>query len=205
MKERKGLRPRLLGKRGLGRAGFSGLADPGFVLSPSGDILEANRAGLAFLSALPSLGAQGSVGREELSHLFRRAAASSLEPSPFQVAGSEGSSYFEARFGPADQIGRKSVILTDVSIWKRALAEKDLLIQAIRSETEKPVTVCARCGAIKDKEGRWSPPGALAASALAPERLSHGLCPSCLNEELGHAGVELPQGPDHLVPPKLLF
>lgn len=175
--------------RRLRSAAFTRLADPGYLIGPRGDILEANPAGRDFLEALPPRGCQGSVGRQELSELFRRAATAKLEPSPFRVEGPGGSHYFEARFGPADPEGRKAASLSDVSIWKKALAEKDLLIRAIRSEAERPVAVCARCGAVKDGEGQWSRPGALAQAGIPQDRLSHGLCQVCLAEELGHAGL----------------
>lgn len=175
--------------RRLRSAAFTRLADPGYLISPRGDILEANPAGRDFLEALPPRGCQGSVGRQELLELFRRAATGRLEPSPFRVDGPGTSHYFEARFGQADPEGRKSVLLSDVSIWKKALAEKDLLIRVIRSEADKPVAVCARCGAVKDGEGQWSRPGALAQAGIPQNRLTHGLCQICLAEELGHAGL----------------
>jgi hypothetical protein len=175
--------------RRLRSVGFSGLVDPGFVISASGQILEANPAGQAFLARLPSFGTQDSMGRAELAVLFRRAAAGNLEPAPLAVDGPEGRSYFEARCGQADGKGRKALILADVSVWKRALAEKELLIRLFKTEGEKSIGVCARCGSIKDEEGHWDLPDAPASKGLSNHRFSHGLCPVCLAEELGHAGM----------------
>jgi hypothetical protein len=175
--------------RALKADGFECLPEPVYLIEKTGIIVEANSAGLRLLSDLPSEGDLRSVGRRELSGLFARAASRELGAAPFRIETHEGVRHYEARFAPSSICGLKAVFLSDVTVWKRALLEKEALLQAARSERERPITVCARCGAIKNAAGAWGPAGALLAANLPLDRLSHGLCTACLAEELVRAGL----------------
>jgi len=176
-------------RRSLLALGMDRLPEPVYLINRTGRLVESNAAGNELLGLLPAEGNHGAIGKRELEELFARAAGRELGAAPLRVETMEGSRHYEARFAPADPAGYKTIVFSDVTIWKRALAEKDALLHAIRSEQERPVSVCASCGSIKDSEGDWGPAGGVARSGLAPERLSHGLCPSCLAEQLGHAGL----------------
>lgn len=176
-------------RRGLGAAAFESLPDPTFLIDSHGRLSTANRAGRALLGALLPEGSKGSLGKRELADLFTRAAQSSLCPAPLRLETREGERYYELRAFPLGAIprgisGRRgctALSLADISVWKRAIAEKERELFALRSAAEKPVVVCARCGALKGSDGKWGEPGALSGLGIAPERLSHGLCPGCLS------------------------
>lgn len=176
-------------RRSLLALGMDRLPEPVYLIGRAGKLVESNAAGAQLLGILPEEGSHGAMGRRELEELFVRAAVRELGAAPLRVETAEGSRHYEARFAPADASGYKTIVFSDVTIWKRALAEKDALLHAIRSEQERPISVCASCGSVRDNDGEWGPAGGVARSGLAPERLSHGLCPSCLAEQLGHAGL----------------
>ena len=171
-------------------SGFDSLPEPLFLIDGEGRLLEANEAATLLLAALPAEGSGGALGRSELAELFRRAAARSLEPSPLRVDSPEGERHYEARFSPAGPNGLKAVLLADITVWKRLLAEKESLLSRGRAENGRLVPVCARCGARRDESGAWSGPGAVDRESLAPERLTHGLCPACLAKDLARAGMQ---------------
>lgn len=176
-------------RRSLLAKGMDTIPEPVYLIGRMGDLVESNAAGGRLLGLLPASGSHGALGKRELEELFARAAHSELGVAPLRVETSEGPRHYEAHFAQADLHGRKTVVFSDITIWKRALAEKDALLYAIRSEREKPIAVCASCGAIKGDDDAWGSAGGLAKANLPPDRLSHGLCPVCLAEELGHAGL----------------
>jgi hypothetical protein len=187
----------LKGSTALGKAkrrvllaeGLEGLPEPVYLIGHRGALVGSNRAGARLMEALPQEGQHGSVGRRELSELFARAAERELGPAPLRVETLDGPRYFEIRFAPSSGGALKTAVLSDITVWKRALAEKEDLLRAIRNDQERPIAVCARCGAIKSSTGEWGSAGGLATSGIPKERLSHGLCPACLAEDLGHAGL----------------
>jgi hypothetical protein len=164
--------------------GFECVPEPVFLIDKSGRIIEVNRSGRDLLGMLLPEGGRNSLGRKELAELFARAAGCSLSPAPLSLETSEGLRNYELRFSFLGTRGIKTAIFADITVWKRILAEKDTLLAALRAEAEKPLVVCARCGAVKDQDGAWGEAGALSHLGLAPERLSHGLCPRCLAQEL---------------------
>ena len=168
-------------------SGFDSLPEPLFLIDGEGRLLEANEAAARLLAALPAEGSDGALGRAELAELFRRAAVHSLAPSPLRVDSPEGARHYEARFSPAGPGGLKAVLLADITVWKRLLAEKESLLARGRAERGRLVPVCARCGALRDESGAWSGPGALERAGLEPERLTHGLCPACLAKDVARA------------------
>ncbi|MBL8965383.1 MAG: hypothetical protein JNG85_00160 [Spirochaetaceae bacterium] len=187
------LQPSTQGQPGPGRrarraSGFDCLPDPLFIIDAHGDVTEMNRAARAFLASLPLEGLGGAVGRRELAELFSRAATRELGPAPLRVEGPEGVRHYEARFSEAGP-GSKTALLCDITVYKEALAEKEALLRAVRADCERPIPVCARCGALRDEAGGWSAPGALSAVRPPLDRLSHGLCPACLAEELERSGL----------------
>lgn len=178
-----------LARRTLRSVSFENIPDPVFLIDRGGAIVDANTEGRELLSALPVEGSHGAIGRRELSELFERAATRSFAPAPLRVDNQEGGRHFEARFGGALKGGLKTVIFADVTTWKRALTEKEAILHAVRAELERPIAVCARCGAIKSPGGEWGPPGGVETASIARSRLSHGLCPDCLAQELGKLGL----------------
>lgn len=179
----------LPGRRARRAAGFECLPEPVFLIDRRGRLCEANRAGRELLGVLLPEGSADSLGRRELADLFVRAAGCSLSPAPVSVETREGLRHYEIRFSFLGNRGMKTAILKDVTVWKRILAEKNALLATIRLEAERPLVVCARCGAVKGADGSWGAEGALSRLGLAPERLSHGLCPACLARELARDGL----------------
>jgi hypothetical protein len=135
------------------------------------------------------MGSHGTLGRRELDDLFHRAANHELAPAPLCVDTANGPRHYEARFAPSRSQRGRAVIFADITVWKRALAEKEAMLHAVREDMEKPIAVCAACGAIKSTLGEWGPAGGLAVSTIPRDRISHGLCPACLAEQLGHLGL----------------
>jgi hypothetical protein len=178
------------GGRTMRALGFDRLPEPVFLIGAGGRIAAANRRAEELLEELPEAGSQGALGRQELKELFDRAARRDLEPTALRVEASEGPRYYEVRFERPCVDGMKTVTFSDVTVWKRALAEKEALLEAVRAEAEMPVTVCARCGSLKSRSGRWLLPDAGALAAIPRERLSHGLCPSCFVKELAQLGLD---------------
>jgi hypothetical protein len=177
-----------IGRRTLRAKGFDNLPEPVFLIAADGRVIESNAKGKSLLAGLPLEGSHGSIGRRELGELFARAAKRQFSPAPIRVDTLEGARHYEARFAPSGDKGIKTVIFADVTIWKRALIEKDALLCAVRAEREKPVPVCARCGAIRKENGEWDSQSASASRSISRDRLSHGLCPRCLERELGRIG-----------------
>ena len=182
------------GRRARRAEGFECLPEPVFLIDRRGRLCEANRAGRDLLGILLPEGGADSLGRRELAELFIRAADCSLSPAPVSVETSEGLRHYEIRFSFLGNRGMKTAILKDVTVWKRVLAEKNALLASFRAEAEKPLVVCARCGAVKGADGSWGEAGALSRLGLAPERLSHGLCPACLARELARDGLGAANG-----------
>lgn len=178
-------------RRRLLVAGFEGFPNPVFFVGHDGAIVEANANGRRLLALIPLEGERGSVGRRELVDLFARAFAHDLGTAQLRFETAEGILYYEARFGDSTVYGIKTIVLSDVTVWKEALAEKETLLHAIRAEKDRPIAVCARCEAIRDSRGEWGPAGGLSVNPQPRDRLSHGLCPACLAEELGHIGLDL--------------
>lgn len=174
----------LPGRRSRRAEGFECVPEPVFLIDKRGHLIEANRSGRDLLGILLPEGGCGSLGRKELAELFVRAAGCSLNPAPLGVETREGLRHYELRFSFLGTRGIKTVVFADITVWKRILAEKDSLLAALRAEADRPLVVCARCGAVKDQRGAWGEAGALSRLGLAPERLSHGLCPHCLAQEL---------------------
>jgi hypothetical protein len=169
--------------------GFECLPEPVFLIDGRGRLCEANRAGRELLGSLLPEGSAEGLGRKELAELFVRAAGCSLSPAPVSVETREGLRHYEIRFSFLGKRGMKTAILKDITVWKRILAEKNALLTNMRMEAERPLVVCARCGAVKGADGGWGAAGALSRLGLAPERLSHGLCPACLARELARDGL----------------
>jgi hypothetical protein len=178
------------GRRARRAEGFECLPEPVFLIERHGRLCEANRAGRELLGSLLPEGSADSLGRKELAELFVRAAGCSLSPAPVSVETRDGLRHYEIRFSFLGNRGMKTAILKDITVWKRILAEKNTLLANIRTEAERPLVVCARCGAMKGADGSWGAAGALSRLGPAPERLSHGLCPACLARELARDGLE---------------
>lgn len=182
-----GLLARGAGETRLKSRAFDALPDPCFVVDPQGRLLDANEPGKRLFDELPEEGAKGALGKAELRAIFGRAVGRRLGPSALRVDGSAEPRFYEARIAD-DREGHAVLLLSDVSIWKRALAEKEALISAIASEREKPVPVCASCGALKKPDGSWGLPGGADAVGVKPERRSHGLCHRCLEAAMEKTG-----------------
>ncbi len=178
-----------LGRKSLRASGFDRLPDPAFLINAKGALMDVNAEGAHLMANLPAEGNHGSVGRRELVELFSRAAVRDVAPAPLCIDTLEGAHHYEARFAPKGKDGMKAIVFSDVTIWKRALSEKDAILHAIRTGNERPISVCARCGAIKSPSGDWTAIGDGASSAVPRERMSHGLCPDCLTRELGQLGM----------------
>jgi hypothetical protein len=182
------------GRRARRAEGFECLPEPVFLIDRRGRLCEANKAGRELLGALLPEGGADSLGRRELAELFVRAADCSLSPAPVSVETREGLRHYEIRFSFLGNRGMKTAILKDVTVWKRILAEKNALLANIKMQAERPLVVCARCGAVKGADGSWGDAGALSRLGLAPERLSHGLCPACLAQDLARSGLGAASG-----------
>lgn len=169
--------------------GFDLLPEPVFLIGARGEILDANREGQALLERLPASGANGALGREELCELFLSSIPKEPATAPLRVESEDGLRYYDVLIGPGSRDSLRTVILADVTAWKRALAEKEAMINSVRADGETPVTVCARCGSLKSRSGQWQKPEAAALLAIPRDRLSHGLCPTCFVKELAMLGL----------------
>jgi len=90
---------------------------------------------------------------------------------------------------------RMSGTHTDISDRKQIDEEKDVLIKSLQDRLNETqvlkgiIQICSYCHSIRDKKGAWDKLDAYV-SKHSEAKLSHGICPECIEQARSEAGLD---------------